>query len=81
MAVYDVARVIDDLGDQSTGNRAVLRTEFARDLACFYMGSRMAWPSGAPTVSAGGTGPPAGRRAIEPPTRGLAEMAKASRPG
>ena len=30
MAVYDVARVIDDLGDQSTGDRAMLRTEVAR---------------------------------------------------
>jgi hypothetical protein len=66
--------------DQSTGDRAVLRTAFARDLTCFYMGSWMAWPSGAPTASAGGTGATAGRRAIELPG-GLAEMAKASRPG
>jgi squalene synthase HpnC len=33
VAVYDVARVIDDLGDAATGPRTVLLEEFRRDLA------------------------------------------------
>jgi squalene synthase HpnC len=37
-AVYDVARVIDDLGDQAPGDRTVLLTEFRADLAGIWRG-------------------------------------------
>jgi squalene synthase HpnC len=36
VAVYDVARVIDDLGDEATGDRLALLDEFARDLATIW---------------------------------------------
>jgi squalene synthase HpnC len=41
VAVYDVARTIDDLGDAAAGDRAALLTEFRRDLAAV-------WDGGAP---------------------------------
>jgi len=40
VAVYDVARVIDDLGDQAAGDRTALLTAFARDLARIWDGGR-----------------------------------------
>ncbi|PZS14864.1 MAG: squalene synthase HpnC [Pseudonocardiales bacterium] len=40
VAVYDVARVIDDLGDQAVGDRTVLLTAFRRDLATIWDGDR-----------------------------------------
>lgn len=36
VAVYDVARVIDDLGDQVTGDRTALLTKFGADLATIW---------------------------------------------
>lgn len=36
VAVYDVARVIDDLGDQAVRNRTALLTEFRRDLVAVW---------------------------------------------
>ncbi|MGH3673362.1 MAG: squalene synthase HpnC [Pseudonocardiaceae bacterium] len=36
VAVYDVARVIDDLGDQAAGDRTALLTAFRRDLATIW---------------------------------------------
>jgi squalene synthase HpnC len=44
VAVYDVARVIDDLGDQAVGNRTALLTEFGRDLAAVWEGGRPEHP-------------------------------------
>src|SRR3978361_641676 len=41
VAVYDVARVIDDLGDQAAGDRTALLTTFGCDLA-------MSWDGGQP---------------------------------
>jgi squalene synthase HpnC len=38
VAVYDVARVIDDLGDQAAGDRTALLTAFGRDLARIWDG-------------------------------------------
>ncbi|MGB9282180.1 MAG: squalene synthase HpnC [Pseudonocardiaceae bacterium] len=38
VAVYDVARVIDDLGDEAAGDRTALLTEFGRDLAKLWDG-------------------------------------------
>lgn len=40
VAVYDVARVIDDLGDQAIGDRTALLTAFGRDLATIWDGGR-----------------------------------------
>lgn len=37
-AVYDVARVIDDLGDEAAGDRGELLDEFAADLALIWRG-------------------------------------------
>ena len=42
LAVYDFARVVDDLGDEATGNRLALLDGFARDLATI-------WDHGTPT--------------------------------
>jgi squalene synthase HpnC len=39
VAVYDVARVIDDLGDQAAGDRTALLAAFGRDLATIWDGS------------------------------------------
>jgi squalene synthase HpnC len=44
VAVYDVVRVIDDLGDQAAGNRTALLTEFGRDLATVWEGGRPEHP-------------------------------------
>jgi squalene synthase HpnC len=44
VAVYDVARVIDDLGDQAAGDRTALLTEFGRDLARVWDGGRLEHP-------------------------------------
>jgi squalene synthase HpnC len=44
VAVYDVARVIDDLGDQAGGNRTALLTGFGRDLAAVWEGGRPEHP-------------------------------------
>ncbi len=44
IAVYDVARVIDDLGDQAVGDRTALLTEFGRDLAAVWEGGRPEHP-------------------------------------
>ncbi len=41
VAVYDVARVVDDLGDQAAGDRTALLTGFGRDLAAVWDGG---WP-------------------------------------
>jgi squalene synthase HpnC len=44
VAVYDVARVIDDLGDQAVGDRTALLREFGRDLAAVWEGGRPEHP-------------------------------------
>lgn len=44
VAVYDVARVIDDLGDRAAGDRTALLTEFGRDLATVWEGGRPEHP-------------------------------------
>lgn len=44
VAVYDVARVIDDLGDQAAGDRTALLTAFGRDLATIWDGGRPEHP-------------------------------------
>ncbi|MGH3811276.1 MAG: squalene/phytoene synthase family protein, partial [Pseudonocardiaceae bacterium] len=40
VAVYDVARVIDDLGDAAAGDRTALLEEFRRDLTAVWEGGR-----------------------------------------
>jgi squalene synthase HpnC len=40
VAVYDVARVIDDLGDQAAGDRTALLTAFSADLATVWDGGQ-----------------------------------------
>jgi squalene synthase HpnC len=40
IAVYNVARVIDDLGDAATGDRGALLRDFGRDLATVWDGER-----------------------------------------
>jgi squalene synthase HpnC len=44
VAVYDVARVIDDLGDQAAGDRTALLTAFGRDLAIIWDGGQPQHP-------------------------------------
>jgi squalene synthase HpnC len=44
VAVYDVARVIDDLGDQAAGDRTALLTAFGRDLATIWDGGQPQHP-------------------------------------
>lgn len=44
IVVYDVVRVIDDLGDQAAGNRTALLREFGRDLATVWEGGRPEHP-------------------------------------
>jgi squalene synthase HpnC len=44
IAVYEVVRVIDDLGDQAVGNRTALLREFADDLATIWEGGRPEHP-------------------------------------
>jgi squalene synthase HpnC len=44
IAVYNVARVIDDLGDEADGDRTVLLTEFGADLAGIWEGHRPSHP-------------------------------------
>jgi squalene synthase HpnC len=44
VAVYDVARVIDDLGDQAAGDRTALLTAFGRDLATIWNGGQPQHP-------------------------------------
>jgi squalene synthase HpnC len=44
IAVYEVARVIDDLGDRGSGDRMVLLEEFGRDLATVWTGGRPEHP-------------------------------------
>lgn len=44
VAVYDVARVIDDLGDQAGGDRTALLTAFGRDLATIWDGGQPQHP-------------------------------------
>lgn len=44
VAVYDVARVIDDLGDEAAGDRTALLTEFGRDLARVWDGGQPQHP-------------------------------------
>jgi squalene synthase HpnC len=44
VAVYDVARVIDDLGDQTAGDRTALLTAFGRDLATMWNGGQPEHP-------------------------------------
>jgi squalene synthase HpnC len=54
-AVYDVARVIDDLGDEAPGNRVALLTEFRDDLDVIWDGGQPRTPvlqRLAPTVRA-----------------------------
>ncbi|HEY2790710.1 MAG TPA: squalene/phytoene synthase family protein, partial [Micromonosporaceae bacterium] len=54
-AVYDVARVIDDLGDEAPGNRVALLTEFRDDLDVICDGGQPRTPvlqRLAPTVRA-----------------------------
>jgi squalene synthase HpnC len=54
-AVYDVARVIDDLGDDAPGDRAALLTAFRTDLLKIWAGERPDAPvlrRLAPTVAA-----------------------------
>ncbi len=38
VAVYDFARVVDDLGDEAVGDRMALLDEFAADLATIWAG-------------------------------------------
>jgi squalene synthase HpnC len=54
-AVYDVARVIDDLGDEAPGNRVALLTAFRDDLDVIWQGGEPRTPvlqNLAPTVRA-----------------------------
>ncbi len=44
VAVYDVARVIDDLGDQAAGDRTAQLTAFGRDLATIWDGGQPQHP-------------------------------------
>ena len=44
IAVYEVVRVVDDLGDQAVGNRTALLGEFADDLATIWEGGRPEHP-------------------------------------
>jgi len=44
VAVYDVARVIDDLGDRAAGDRTALLTEFGQDLERVWEGGRPEHP-------------------------------------
>ncbi|MGH3538995.1 MAG: squalene synthase HpnC [Pseudonocardiaceae bacterium] len=44
LAVYDVARVIDDLGDQAAGDRIALLEGFGLDLAAVWEGGRPEHP-------------------------------------
>lgn len=44
VAVYDVVRVIDDLGDAAAGDRIALLEEFGRDLATVWDGGRPEHP-------------------------------------
>lgn len=44
VAVYDVARVIDDLGDHAAGDRTALLTAFGRDLATIWDGGQPQHP-------------------------------------
>jgi squalene synthase HpnC len=44
VAVYDVARVIDDLGDQAAGDRTALLTAFGCDLAMIWDGGQPQHP-------------------------------------
>ncbi|MDQ3762777.1 MAG: squalene synthase HpnC [Actinomycetota bacterium] len=44
VAVYDVARTIDDLGDAAVGDRTALLTEFGADLAAVWAAGRPAHP-------------------------------------
>ena len=43
-AVYDVARVIDDLGDQASGDRGSMLTDFRADLATIWDGAEPRLP-------------------------------------
>lgn len=57
IAVYDVVRVIDELGDHAAGNRTALLREFGRDLARVWDGGRPEHPvlrALVPTVRARG---------------------------
>ncbi|MGH3769085.1 MAG: squalene/phytoene synthase family protein, partial [Pseudonocardiaceae bacterium] len=45
IAVYDVVRVIDDLGDAADGDRTALLTEFGRDLATAWDGGQPDHPA------------------------------------
>src|SRR3981189_2186136 len=44
VAVYDVARVIDDLGDQAAGDRTARLTAFGCDLAMIWDGGQPQHP-------------------------------------
>ncbi len=44
IAIYDVARTIDDLGDEADGDRPARLAEFGRDLASIWDGRRPAHP-------------------------------------
>lgn len=44
VAVYDVARTIDELGDAAAGDRTAQLTEFGRDLAAVWDGARPQHP-------------------------------------
>jgi squalene synthase HpnC len=57
VAVYDVARVIDDLGDAAEGDRSALLEEFRADLAAIWAGEQPDHPvlvRLAPTMAAHG---------------------------
>ncbi|WP_338051715.1 squalene synthase HpnC [Pseudonocardia acidicola] len=43
-AVYDVARVVDDLGDEAAGDRTALLQGFSRDLGAIWEGARPRHP-------------------------------------
>lgn len=42
-AIYDVARVVDDLGDQAAGDRTALLEDFRTDLGRIWSGGRPEW--------------------------------------
>jgi squalene synthase HpnC len=42
-AIYDVARVVDDLGDQAEGDRTALLEDFRRDLDRVWDGGEVRW--------------------------------------
>jgi squalene synthase HpnC len=68
VAIYNVTRVIDDLGDEADGDRRALLRDFAADLATIWAGGRPTAPvlrELAPTVAARGLAQEPFQRLIE----------------